>query len=69
MMGEAVEQRRGHFGIAEYVRPFAKGEISGDDNRGSLVEAADQVEEQRAAGLGKWQVAELVDKAKSLRVR
>ena len=32
MMGEAVEQRGGHLGIAEDARPFAEGEIGGDDD-------------------------------------
>jgi hypothetical protein len=61
MMGEAIEQRHRHFGIAKCVRPCAKGEIGGDDNRGPLIETADQVEEQLATGLGKWQVAEFVE--------
>jgi hypothetical protein len=32
-MGEAVEQRGRHLGIAEHARPFAEGEICGDDDR------------------------------------
>ena len=61
VMGEAVEQRRGHLGVAEDARPFAEGEVGGDDDRGLLVEPADQVEQQLAAGLGERQVAELVE--------
>ena len=61
MVGEPVEQGRGHFGVAKYIRPFAEGEIGGDDDRSALVEAADEVEEQLAAGLGEWQVAEFVE--------
>ena len=52
MMGEAVEQGRGHLGVAEDGRPFAEGEVGGHDDRGSLVEPAHEVEEQLAAGLG-----------------
>ena len=48
MMSEAIEQRRGHFGVAEYARPFTEGEIGGDDYRGALVEAADEVEQELA---------------------
>ena len=59
-MGEAIEQRRGHLGIAEHARPFAEGEIGGDQDRGALVEPADEVKEKLAAGLGERQVAELV---------
>jgi hypothetical protein len=32
VMGQAVEQRSGHSGVAEDVRPFAKGEVGGDDD-------------------------------------
>ena len=59
-MRQPVEQRGGHLGVAEYTGPFAKGQVGGDDDRGLLVEAADQVEQQLAAGLGEWQIAEFV---------
>ena len=39
----------------------AEGEVGGDDDRGLLVEAADQMEQELPAGLGKGQVAELVE--------
>ena len=61
VMGEAVEQRGGHLGVAEDARPFAEGEVGGDDDRGLLVEPADQVEQQLAAGLGEGQIAEFVE--------
>jgi hypothetical protein len=60
-MGETVEQRGGHLGVAEHARPVAEGEIGGDDDGGALVEPADQMEEQLAAGLGEGQIAELVE--------
>jgi hypothetical protein len=61
MMSEAIEQRRGHFGVAEYARPFTEGEIGGDDYRGALVEAADEVEQELATGLGERQIAEFIE--------
>ena len=61
VMGEAVEQRGGHLGVAEDARPFAEGQVGGDDDRGPLVEPADQVEQQLAAGLGERQIAEFVE--------
>jgi hypothetical protein len=61
MMGQPVEQRGRHLWVAEDARPFAKGEIGGDDNRGALVETADQMEQQLAAGLCEGQIAELVE--------
>jgi hypothetical protein len=42
-------------------RCLTEGEIGRDDGRGTLVEAADQVEQQLAAGLGEWQIAQLVE--------
>src|SRR5207245_8531969 len=61
MMGQAVEERRRHLGVAKYTGPIAKGQIGGDDDRGALVEPADQMKEQLAAGLSEGQVAELVE--------
>ena len=61
MVGQAVEQRGGHLGVAEDGGPFAESEVGGDDDRGALVEPAHQVEQQLAAGLGEGQVAEFVE--------
>jgi len=61
MVGEAVEQGRGHLGVAEHRWPFAEGEVGGDDDRGALVEPAHEVEQQLAAGLGEGQMAEFVE--------
>ena len=49
VVGEPVEQCGCHLGVAEDGWPFAEGEIGGDDDRGALIEAADQVEEELAA--------------------
>src|SRR5277367_5234115 len=61
MVREAVEQRGGHLGITENGRPFTEGEIGRDDDRGTLVEAADQVEQQLAARLRERQITQLVE--------
>ena len=61
VVGEAVEQSGGHLGIAKHGRPFTKSKIGGDDDRCALVEAADEVEQELAAGLRERQVAELVE--------
>ena len=50
MVGDAIQQGRGHFGIAKNRHPFGKRQIRGDDQRGVLVKLADQVEQQRDAG-------------------
>ena len=61
VVGQAVEQRGGHLGVAEDGWPFAEGEVGGDDDRGALVEPAHEVEEQLPAGLSEGQVAEFVE--------
>ena len=49
MMGHAIEQCRGHLGIAEHGGPFAKSEVGGDDDAGLVGEFADQLAKQLAA--------------------
>jgi hypothetical protein len=61
MVGQAVEKRGGHLGVAEHAWPFTEGEIGGDDDGCSLVEPADEMEQQLAAGLSERQVAEFVE--------
>ena len=46
VMREAIEQRRGRFRIAKHARPFAEGEIGGDDDRCSLVRAGDEMKQE-----------------------
>ena len=52
VVGQAVEQRGGHFGVTEDARPFTECQVSRDDNRGAFVKSADEVEQKLAAGLG-----------------
>src|SRR5271166_4397651 len=59
-MRQAVEQRGGHFGVAEDAGPFSEGEIGRDDNRCPLVEATDQMEQELSTGLCEGQIAQLV---------
>jgi hypothetical protein len=56
-MSETVEQRRRHFGIAEHVCPFTEAQVRRDDDAGSLVELAQEMEEQGSAGGAERQVA------------
>ena len=60
-MGESIEQRGGHLRIAEDARPFAEREVGRDDDRGALVETADEVEQQLPAGLREGEIAEFVE--------
>ena len=69
MMGEAVEERGCHLGVAKHTGPIAKGQIGGDDDGSALIKPADQMKEQLAAGLSERQAAELVENNESMRVR
>src|SRR5712664_836175 len=48
---QPVKHGGGHFGVAEDLRPICESEIGGDQQRRVLIELADQVEQQLAAGL------------------
>jgi hypothetical protein len=61
VVSQPIEQRGRHLGIAEGARPFTEGEIGGDDDRGTLVEPADEVEQELAAGLSERQIAEFIE--------
>jgi hypothetical protein len=61
VVSKPIEQRSGHFSVPEDARPSTEGEVRGDDDRGALVEPADEVEQQLAAGLGEGQIAEFVE--------
>jgi hypothetical protein len=60
-VGETVEQRGCHLRVAEHGGPFTEAKIGRDDDAGALVELAQQMEEQRAAGGAERQVAKLVE--------
>src|SRR3546814_2591097 len=61
VMGEPIEQRGGHFGIAEHGRPFAERQVGGDDDRGVFVKSADEMEQQLPASAGERQIAQFVE--------
>jgi hypothetical protein len=60
-VGQAIEERGGHLGVAEDRSPFAEAEIGGDGDAGAIVELAQKVEEQGAARGAERQVAEFVE--------
>ena len=61
MMRQAIEHGGGHPGIAKHLRPIGEGQIGRDQQRGVFVQFADQMEQQLAARLAEWQVAQFVD--------
>jgi hypothetical protein len=60
-MSETIEESRCHLRVAEHGSPFTEVEIGCDDDAGALVELAQQMEEQRAAGGAERQVAQLIE--------
>ena len=60
VMDEAVEERGRHLGVAEHAGPFAESQVRRDDDRGPLVEPADQVEQQLTARLREREVTQLI---------
>ena len=60
MVGEPVEERGGHLGVAKDARPFSECEIGCDDNGCAFVKLADQVEQQLTAGLREGQISEFI---------
>ena len=61
MMGEAIEERRRHFGVAKNPGPFAEAQVCGDDDAGAFVDFAQQVKEQGAAGRAEREVTQLIE--------
>src|SRR5438105_14384924 len=66
MVGETIEKCGCHLGVAEDDRPFAKGQIGGDDDRGALIELAHEMEEQLHASLSERQIAKLIENGEVL---
>lgn len=44
MMGQPVEERRRHFGMAKDARPFAEAQVGCNDDAGALIELGQQME-------------------------
>lgn len=60
-MRNPVEKCCCHLCIPEDRDPFAELKVGGDDHAGFLIELADEVEQQRTAGLWKRDITQLVD--------
>ena len=61
MMGDAIQKRRGHPGIADCGGPVAKGEVGGEDDTGLHIEFADWVEYQLSARSDEPQIARFIE--------
>lgn len=60
VMGEPVQQCRGHLGITEDSGPLGKRQVGGDQNAGVLIEFGQQMEQQCSTGLAEWQVSKFI---------
>src|SRR4051812_6001461 len=60
-MQDAVEDRRGEHVVSEDLAPEAEGLIAGDEQRSTLVAAADELEDEIGAVATEGQISELVD--------
>lgn len=60
VVGQPIQQGRGHLGVDEHARPFSETEICRDHHAGMLVQFGEQVEQQGSAGLAERQISELV---------
>ena len=60
VVGQSIQQGRGHLGVIEHLSPFAEREVGGDDQAGAFVEFADQMEQQGAPSRREWQVAQFI---------
>jgi hypothetical protein len=47
VVGEPIEERNSHLGVAEHAGPLAEVEVGDDDGAGALIEFARRVEQQR----------------------
>lgn len=61
VVGDAVEQRRGHLGIAEDGGPLAEREVRGDDDAGAFIKLADEAERQLPSRACERQISKLVE--------
>ncbi len=61
MMGEAIEQGRGHPYIAEDCGPFREDQIGSYDDASPRIELAQQVKQQSATGGAEWQVSQFIE--------
>ena len=60
-VGEAIEKRRRHLGVAAHRGLLGEAEFYRDDDAGAFGELAEQMEEQGSAGGAERQVAKLVE--------
>ena len=61
VVGEPVEQCRGHLGIPEYRCPLTETEVGGDDHACLLVQLAEKVKQQGTPRGAERQVSQFVE--------
>jgi len=60
-VGEAVDDGFGEPRVGEDFRPFAEGEVGGDDQGAAFVAFGEDLEDELGGAVGEGEVAELVE--------
>ena len=58
VMGETVEECGSPFGVTKDRGSFTESKLGSDNDRSAFIEAADEIEQQLPACLGKGQIAQ-----------
>ena len=61
VMGQPVDQRSGHLGVAEHGRRFSERGVRGRVDGRAFIERANPMEQQLPAVVGKRQIPEVLD--------
>ena len=61
VMGETVEECGSPFGVTKDRGSFTESKLGSDNDRSAFIEAADEIEQQLPACLGKGQIAQFVE--------
>lgn len=60
VMRDAIQQGRGHLGVAKHRHPFAEAKIGRDDQGSLLIELTDQVKQQRTTRCREGEIPQLI---------
>ena len=61
MVGQPVQQRRRHLGVAKYCRPLRETQVGGNHHAGVLVQLGQQMKQQGTACLAEGQIGVAVE--------
>jgi len=61
VMGESIQERRGHLGVAEHAGPFREAQVRGNDHADVFIQFGQQVKQQCTTRLGKRQIPKFIE--------